>query len=146
MRLRYAGTCRVCGTALPAKGEAIYERSSKTVRCVEHDQPVAEEPPPIEDVEGIEDVEAGVPGASARREFDRRKSNRESRVRTKHPRLGALMLALSDDPQSTRAWEVGALGEERLGNRLNEIASESLRVLQDRRIPGTRANIDHLAV
>jgi hypothetical protein len=129
MRLRYAGTCRVCGVALPAKGEAIYERSSKTVRCTVHDQSVAEKPPQIADVE---DVEAGVPGASARREFERRKSNREMRVRTKHPKL--------------KAWDVGAIGEERLGNRLNELASETVRVLHDRRIPGTRANIDHLAV
>jgi hypothetical protein len=137
MRLRYAGICRVCGVALPAKSEAIYERLSKTVRCVVHDHAVAGQPP---------EVEAGVPGASARREFERRKSNREMRVRTKHPKLGGLILAIGDDPQSTKAWDVGALGEERLGNRLNEIASDSLRVLHDRRIPGTRANVDHLAV
>jgi hypothetical protein len=41
---------------------------------------------------------------------------------------------------------VGAVGEERLGGRLIELAGESLRVLHDRRIPGSRANIDHLAV
>jgi hypothetical protein len=41
---------------------------------------------------------------------------------------------------------VGAVGEERLGQRLNALANENLRVLHDRRIPGTRANIDHLAV
>jgi len=140
MRLRYAGKCRVCGVALPAKTEAIYERSSKTVRCVVHDQAVADAP-----LEG-DDVDVGVPGASARREFERRKLGREMRVRAKHPKLGSLILALGDDPQSTKAWDVGALGEERLGNRLDELASESLRVLHDRRIPGTRANIDHLAV
>lgn len=140
MRLRYAGTCRVCGEELPAKVEAIYEPSSKTVRCVAHDQAVAAGPL------DVDEVDAGVPGASARREFERRKSNRDMRVRTKHPKLGGLILALGDDPQSTKAWDVGALGEELLGNRLNEIASESLRVLHDRRIPGTRANVDHLAV
>ena len=37
MRLRYAGFCRVCGIALPARVEAIYERTMKTVRCVSHD-------------------------------------------------------------------------------------------------------------
>ena len=37
MRLRYAGACRVCGVELPAKVEAIYERTTKTVRCVSHD-------------------------------------------------------------------------------------------------------------
>jgi len=54
--------------------------------------------------------------------------------------------ALSDEPQSTQSWDTGALGEERLGSRLNELASDTLRFLHDRRIPGSRANIDHLAV
>ena len=53
---------------------------------------------------------------------------------------------MSDDPQSTTAWNTGALGEERLGQRLNELSSDTVRVLLDRRIPGTRANIGHIAV
>ena len=140
MRLRYSGTCRVCSVELPAKAEAIYERSSKTVRCITHDT-ASDASPAV-----AKAVDAGSPGASARREFERRKAKREERTRTKHPKLGGLILALSDDPQSTKAWDTGALGEERLGNRLNELASDSLRVLHDRRIPGSRANIDHIAV
>lgn len=140
MRLRYSGTCRVCSVELPAKAEAIYESSSRTVRCLIHDTAAAASP------DTSEAVAPGSPGASARREFERRKAKREERTRTKHPKLGGLILALSDDPQSTKAWDIGALGEERLGNRLNELASESLRVLHDRRIPGSRANIDHIAV
>jgi hypothetical protein len=140
MRLRYAGACRVCGLKLPAKTEAIYERSTKKVRCLHHDQsrvdvPTADNP-----------IQPGTPGGSARREFERREQNRERRIRQKHPRLGGLIAALSDEPQSTKAWDVGAVGEERLGCRLNELASDTLRVLHDRRIPGSRANIDHLAV
>lgn len=149
MRLRYASACRVCGLDLQANAEAIYERSTKTVRCLEHADPppdtsryliadeVAAEPPLIE---------SGTPGASARREFERRTARREERIRSQHPKLGGLILALSDDPQTARAWGVGAVGEERLGRRLNELTSETLRVLHDRRIPGTRANIDHIAV
>ncbi|CAM3191800.1 NERD domain-containing protein [Nocardioides dubius] len=53
---------------------------------------------------------------------------------------------MSDDPQSTKAWNTGAIGEEQLGRRLDELASDSVRVLHDRRIPGTRANIDHIAI
>jgi len=53
---------------------------------------------------------------------------------------------MSDDPQSTTAWHTGAIGEERLGQRLNELSSDTMRVLHDRRIPDTRANIDHIAV
>ena len=94
----------------------------------------------------LADVDAGTPGDSARREFERRQRARRDRVRAKDPRLGGLTLALSDDPQSTRAWDVGAVGEERLGGRLTELAGDALRVLHDRRIPGSRANIDHLAV
>jgi hypothetical protein len=71
---------------------------------------------------------------------------RSARIRARHPKLGGLILGLSDDPPSTKAWNTGALGEERLGARLNELASESLRVLHDRRIPRSRANIDHIAV
>ncbi|EFQ82849.1 hypothetical protein HMPREF0063_12058 [Aeromicrobium marinum DSM 15272] len=55
-------------------------------------------------------------------------------------------MALSDEKQSTKAWATGAVGEERLGARLDGLASESIVVLHDRRVPGSRANIDHLAV
>ena len=35
MRLRYAGACRLCESQLSAGAVAIYERSTKTVRCDE---------------------------------------------------------------------------------------------------------------
>jgi hypothetical protein len=88
----------------------------------------------------------GAAGVSARREFDRRHSKRENAVRTTHPKLGGLILALSEDPQSTTAWARGSVGEERLGARLDSTAGPLVRILHDRRIPGTRANIDHVAV
>lgn len=132
MRLRYAGTCRLCNAALPTGTDAIYERRLKTVRCVTCEA----ESTAIAD---------GVAGASARREHERRKAARERRIRTNHPKLGGLILALSDDPQSTRAWQGGAIGEEILAERLKELP-DSARMLHDRRIPGTRANIDHIVV
>ncbi len=93
-----------------------------------------------------EPLDPGVPGASARREFERRRAAREDRIRSKHPKLGGLIVSVSGTPQSTNAWDTGAIGEERLGGRLNELAGDSLRVLHDRRIPKSRANIDHLAI
>ena len=144
MRLRYDGTCRICGAALDARTEAIYERSLRTVRCLTC-SPTAS-PTASSTTSPTTSVESGAAGASARREYERRRTRREDRIRAKHPKLGGLILALSDDPQSTTAWNTGALGEERLGQRLDELASDTLRVLHDRRIPGTRANIDHLAV
>lgn len=138
MRLRYVGTCTECGITLLAKTEAIYDPSTKTVRCLSHD-PTPRESTPLP-------IDPGTPGASARREYERRKAKREKRVRTKHLKLGGLILAVSDEQQSTKAWDVGAVGEERLGARLNELADDTVLVLHDRRIPGARTNIDHLAV
>ena len=148
MRLRYAGACRVCGVELPAKVEAVYERMTKTVRCISHDVRPAVEPADVEVVGPpvVKVVESGTAGASARREFERRKAKREERIRTRHPKLGGLMLAVSDEQQSTTAWDIGAFGEERLGKGLDRLASDTLRLLHDRRIPRSRANIDHLAV
>lgn len=55
--------------------------------------------------------DAGLAGGSAKAEHQRRVARREQRIRQAHPRLGGLILALSDDPQSTRAWASGAVGE-----------------------------------
>src|SRR5690606_25619338 len=52
----------------------------------------------------------------------------------------------SAEKQTTAAWARGAVGEERLGAALDAIAGDSIAVLHDRRIPGSRANIDHLAI
>lgn len=57
-----------------------------------------------------------------------------------------MILALSDEPQSTQAWKIGAAGEERLGRRLDAAAGPLVRVLHDRAIPGSRANIDHIVL
>jgi hypothetical protein len=89
---------------------------------------------------------AGVGGSSARREYERRKDRREKRIREKHPRVGGLILALTDEPQSTQAWATGAKGEEALAAGLNRLAGEGVYALHDRRIPRTKANIDHIAV
>ena len=56
------------------------------------------------------------------------------------------MLALSSEPQSTTAWAVGARGERLLGERLDKLIPQHVHALHDRRIPGTKANIDHIVV
>jgi hypothetical protein len=145
MKLRYAGSCRLCGVELPAKTEAIYERGTKTVRCVACEPAVVDlEPIPPTVAPGVVPPDTGVAGASARREHERRKARDEERLRAKWGRLGGIAVALSDERQTTRVWQQGAIGEERLGARLDSLASSNLVALHDRRIPGTKANIDHL--
>ncbi|WP_284982452.1 nuclease-related domain-containing protein [Arthrobacter sp. efr-133-TYG-118] len=148
MRLRYAGACRLCGASLPAGSEAIYESETKTVRCLECATETTETT--STDLERADDEltanESGVAGSSARREYERRKAKDEERLREKWGRFGGLAVALSDERQSTKAWDQGAIGEERLGARLNALATDGFAVLHDRRIPGSKANIDHIAI
>lgn len=147
MRLRFAGVCRICGAQLPSGADALYERATKTVRCVEC-RTMGD--PESADLVGQAPQRAGqavgAAGTSARREYERRKAMDEERLRQKWGKLGGIAVALSDEKQSTRAWATGAVGEERLGARLDSVANDSVALLHDRRIPGTKANIDHIAV
>jgi hypothetical protein len=154
MKLRYDGVCRLCGAHLPKQADAIYEATSRTVRCVEcltgesvpaapSDAAVSGEEPPPPETAGSGN---GVAGWSARREYERRKARDEARLRQRWGKLGGMAVALSDEKQSTKAWATGAVGEERLGARLDSLASDTNAALHDRRIPGSKANIDHIAV
>ena len=58
--------------------------------------------------------------------------------------IGGAALALAGEPQSTRAWERGSIGEQKLAEALAGI--EGLVVLHDRRVPKTRGNIDHIVI
>jgi hypothetical protein len=111
-------------------------RSATCEQCATTETPAADQGP----------QEPSGPGASAQREAGRRRDRREREIRAAHPRIGGLIHALSEEPQSTRAWERGAEGERRLGAGLDRLAANGVLVLHDRRRPGTRANIDHIAV
>jgi Nuclease-related domain len=91
-------------------------------------------------------VESGTAGTSARREHQRRVAKREASIRAAHPRIGNLILALSDEPQHTQAWARGARGEELPAKQLDALGTHGVLLLHDRRIPPTRANIDHIAI
>ncbi|WP_285117309.1 nuclease-related domain-containing protein [Leifsonia sp. fls2-241-R2A-40a] len=135
MRLRYAGRCANCGKDISAGTVAVYDRSSKSVRCVSCDTPPQDE-----------QIIRGQAGGSAARQHQKLHNAREERIRAAHPKLGGLLLALSDDPQSTRAWARGGDGEMKLGAWLDAAAADTVRPLHDRRIPRSSANIDHLVV
>jgi len=136
MNLRYAGTCRECGQMLTAGTRAVYDSATRTVSC-EH-CPSA----------GADDatIDRGEAGASAQRRYEQLSGQREKRIRENHPRIGGILLALSDEPQRITAWQKGARGETILGARLDTLTEHGVPVLHDRRIPGSKANIDHIAV
>lgn len=91
-------------------------------------------------------IDFGVAGASALAEHERRHKNREERALARGRVRGRIALALSDDPQSTKAWAKGAAGERFVGAHLDKLTSKGICVLHDRCIPSTRANIDHIVV
>jgi hypothetical protein len=54
------------------------------------------------------------------------------------------VLKLTTEPQSTRAWAIGARGEELLAAALADIPG--IQLLHDRRVPHTQGNIDHIVI
>ena len=72
-------------------------------------------------------------------------------MRRRHPRLGGLLLALTEAPASTRVWAQGAHGERAVADSLAELVGEHLIALHDRKLVRedgrpSRGNIDHLVI
>ena len=144
-RVKYDGACALCGSLLRKGTPAVWNRASRTMHCIAC-PPAAASSTADAATESVPALpEAGVAGGSGRHEYERRRDKREADVRGRWGnRLGGLILALNDEPQSTRAWAIGARGEEKLAKALADL--EGIRFLHDRRVPGTKGNIDHLVI
>ena len=150
LTLRRAAVCTDCGAELAAGTTARWDRPRRVTRCLAHDAtaPTTASMTPVPPPAATRVT--GTAGGSAQAEYERRKAGRERRVRDAHPLLGGLILALSDEPHHVAAWRQGAAGERAVARRLDQLADRGVEVLvevlHDRRIPGTKANIDHIAV
>lgn len=154
--LRWAASCSSCSTDIPAGENAWWDSTAKSATCAACELTEGS----VVDAE----IDAGVAGASAARQY-RKKSERErrrkeaakvadaerrDRLKQQHPILGRVVSAMTPKPvvgpesQSTAAWSKGAAGEQRVGEVLD--ACRGVRALHDRRIAGSKANIDHIAV
>ncbi len=91
-------------------------------------------------------LDRGTPGRSADAEYRRRRAQDELRRRERFGWFAWLAELLAGERQSTRAWSTGAGGERRVAAELERTLGSRGIVLHDRRIPGSRANIDHLVV
>jgi hypothetical protein len=141
IRLRYAATCGTCGAELPAGSKAVWDRVARAATCLNCLTKRAEPPskPP--------QIDRGEAGASTAREYERRHRRREEQARKRFGRLSSVYLAVTNTPQSTQAWATGSVGERRLGEHLRSLDDDaSVIILHDRRIPGSSANIDHVAI
>lgn len=131
LRLRFDATCISCQTSLPAGSYGWWNATEKSMTC---------------ELCAAPNQAWGTAGASAQQVADKRRAKREKTVTARHPRLGKIILAVSKEPQSTTAWATGAAGEQKLGGGLDKLRSDATIVMHDRKIPGSKANIDHIAV
>jgi hypothetical protein len=93
------------------------------------------------------ELDRGKPGASLEREYERRKRNRETRVREAHPRVGRLILSIGGTPQNESALHRGDVGEKAAAARLKQLtASTNTILLHNRRMPRGGGDIDHIAI
>jgi Nuclease-related domain len=88
----------------------------------------------------------GRAGASARAEYERRRTADEARRRATFGRWAPVVRFLTGPRASTESWRRGADGEERVGHWLDDAVGGCGEVLHDRAVPHRRSNIDHLAV
>jgi len=167
LALRRAGFCSRCSIELPAGTRAEWNSTAKAVSCLECAcaDTVLSESPDLEPIQTREaaaatapsatepevepgPIDTGEAGVSARKEHQRRHAKREAQIEQKWGtgRMGRIAKALSDDPQTTKAWETGAVGEERVAKVLQHRLGDAAVLLHDRKVPSTRGNIDHLAI
>lgn len=131
--LRYSAVCTICAIDLPPQTYAWWDDDKKNTTCVVCAADIGlvtgdpfSSPP----------MATSVAGASAFDEYQRRANPPTSRL------AQAQSVALA--PQSTTAWLKGAVGEQAVAKRLDSLPRTI--ALHDRRIPRTKANIDHIAV
>ena len=134
LTLRYPAVCSVCGVALSRGAVAMWDSETKTATC-------------LACVPGEVSIDAGIAGASAIAEGERRKRRRVDEARSlygDHAAHVAEQMA-GRDP-SIGAWTKGGSGESRLAEFIEREVGDRVIALHDRLIPGTRTNIDHLYV
>lgn len=153
MPLRYRGACRLCGSNLPAGTDAVYERATRSVRCLACSQSdgasvvdaLAPAPAPVGTqtpvaLLGLADyLAARAPASAVIAETLRVQSVAPSRT------WSAKLFGTSPLSRDALPWYLGAIGELEVGAVLNYLGP-GWRVIHS--IPvGTRgSDVDHLVI
>ena len=154
LTIKHAGRCSVCGADLPVGAKALWSPTRHLVKCAEHSKlEKTAHPTPLPDEENSESnkidepLSQGTPGGSALAKAQHLSQARKERITKRFPRAGKFILAVTDDPPATKAWQKGAKGEIGAAKELEKLASQyNFKVLHDRRVPNSQANIDHIAI
>jgi len=143
--VRYAAWCG-CGRYVAVGDVAGYEHVRRRVLCLDCVLPGGGTSAGYGRELGRAIASPGQPGASSWREYSRLRRQRQEDLQERWPHLGTAILSLSPEPGSTRDWARASRGELRVGAALTRLADDWVYALHDRRIPGRRLNIDHIAV
>ncbi len=155
IRLRFPASCSKCGVSIPPRTRAHWDTETRSAICLGCMDRCGSPGPSKKAAEigstqlflpSDNTVSRGVAGGSAQREFERRHQKRLSIIDARFGRWSGIVKSLFDDPQSTKAWADGASGERILAEYLSSRLEGSVVILNDRKVPGTRGNIDHIAV
>jgi len=144
----------VCGKALKTGTRAQWSRSARKVSCIWHGELNNEITRELHNKIDKEheslvrpELIPGNASGSATAKYDKLSKRREERLIAKFPRSGKFWSIVLNEPQNIRAWNIGAVGDRAVGRKLDLLAKKyGFEILHDRLIPGSRANIDHIAV
>lgn len=151
MRLRYDGVCRLCANALPAGSVAVYERSTRTVRCV--GCAVATSAPPADEDAAsghmsaasptpptpLDDLKLRPPAAAVIAETLRQQATAPPRSRL------ARILGRSPLTEQSLPWYLGAIGELEVARELDRLGPE-WQVVHALPVGSAGSDVDHVVV
>ncbi|UJP09439.1 NERD domain-containing protein [Microbacterium sp. KUDC0406] len=141
MRLRYAGHCRLCGAALPAGTDAVYERSTRSVRCLTcaPDEADAAEPGDADAETPADILRLRAPASAVIAETLRVQAGAPPRSRT------ARLFGVSPLSADAAPWFLGTLGELHVGRLLDELGP-GWHVIHAIPVGSRGSDIDHLVI
>jgi hypothetical protein len=125
--------CATCGIELTPGSDAFWDRGAKEATCLAC-APDGELPT------------AGIAGASAAAEGERRKDKRVEDVRRRYGAHAAAVAEEMAGRDAAATWGKGSEGESRIAAFVAREVGDGVIPLHDRLIPGTRGNIDHIFV
>jgi len=144
-----AGTCSQCGAELPVGAIAFWDSELRTLRCEGHqalDTVLITPSAPVNTFGIAAGSAEEMRSKYAKRDLE--KSIKEKERFTKdHSFLSKYISPKQIESHESKAWAKGVQGELEVGHRLDEIAkSNGFITIHDRKMPNSKANIDHLAV
>ena len=139
---RRLSMCEVCSKEIEKGQPLVWSRAKSAVRCIGC-QNISVEKKPVKKISKV----VGEAGASAKRQYKTRSAKDSSKVEFLHPRLAKLLRVDNVDSQTTKNWAKGAVGEEKVGGFLRKFIKKNGGVLlNDRQVPGTKKNLDHILI